>query len=117
MPAKLQEFSSGKLEVPESPKPEPRPAPLPPPELPWPPEPSEPPAPSELVAYETADPEDAGWKDEVAPEGEVPYVRFDDEPKKPPEPKTPQGRYVPRPSAESQAKFIRREGTGEDKQK
>ena len=63
-----------------------------------------------LLAFETSDQDEAGFKDEV-----YPYSRFAEaqpEEEAPPDPPPAQGRYVPKPSAQSQAKFIRHEGTG-----
>jgi len=104
-------WAKGEVEIPEPQEPEPEHSPLPPSlsskkhEVPVSSQPSE------LVAYETADQGEAGWKDEVVEEGKVPYMRLDDE--APSKPLAPKGRYVPKPSAESKAKFVRRKGTGE----
>lgn len=106
--AEAQETWVAKYPPPEPepmPEPEPviEPTPLPEPEPP----PREPPP--ELLAFETSDVEEAGFKDEP-----FPYSRFDvSEPEEPQEPPAAEGRYVPKPSAQSGAKFIRHRGTGE----
>jgi len=64
--------------------------------------------PPELLAYETTDPHEAGFKDEP-----YPYERFQAEPETGPEPKPRTERYVPRPSTQSNARFIHHDGTGE----
>jgi len=71
--------------------------------------PSERPAIHELVAYETSDAEEMGFKDEVIDEDKLPISL---EPEEPQEPPPAEGRYVPRSSTKSEAKFIRREGVG-----
>jgi hypothetical protein len=64
--------------------------------------------PPELLAFETTDPAEAGFKDEP-----FPYSRFQVEPETDPEPKPRAERYVPRPSTQSNARFIHHDGTGE----
>lgn len=106
-------WAGGELEEPEPPKARPKPKPLPPPE------PPKPPPPGELVAYETADPQEMGWRDEVVAGDKAQYMRFEDEPgpcapSDSPEALPVEHRYIPKPSAVSTAKFVRHEGTGED---
>lgn len=81
-----------------------------------PPEPKEPPP--MLLAYETSNVEEAGYKDE-----EFPYYRFGkqkpgetEEPQEPtaPKPEPPKHeRYVPTGSPRAEPKFVRHRGTGE----
>lgn len=66
--------------------------------------------PPELMAFETSDLGEAGFKDEP-----FPYSRFESEAEEPKEPvqKPAQERYVPTGSPQAQPRFIRHEGTGE----
>lgn len=115
--AALQEaqviWAGGELEAPEPQEPEQKSEP-----------PSQKPKPSptpdsleklvahDLVAYETSDQEEMGFKDEVVDENKLPFS-FEEKPEEPPEPPPAQERYVPRPSAtKSEAKFVRHDGTG-----
>jgi len=77
-----------------------------------PPEPREPPP--MLLAYETSNAEEAGFKDE-----EFPYYRFAEKPEEQPEepkpepPKQESERYVPTGSQRVEPRFVRHKGTGE----
>lgn len=68
--------------------------------------------PSELVAYETSDQEEMGFKDEVIADDKIPFS-FEEKPENPSDPPPAQERYVPRPSVtKSEEKFVRHDGTG-----
>lgn len=103
-------WAGGELEEPEPPpKPKPRPRPAEP-------EPPRPPEPGELMAYETTDRAQMGYRDELPPQDAIPYSRFDEPSEGPPAPKASAStRYVPKPSAPADDKFVRHRGKGQAK--
>lgn len=111
-------WAGGELEEPElpaKPRARPRPADVESPE-PVTPEPPRYPEPGELMAYETTDSAQMGYRDEPAPEDAIPFSRFDEPPDGPPAPDAqPSTRYVPKSSEPKDEKFVRRRGKGKAK--